>query len=294
MIRAEQLGRNRQKEHGSPNRAERACRVAHVRTSTRRSATGLGRVVGLDADADDGGQHVCDGGGDLEAAARCRRRRQQASANVQTVASAAEELSSLDRRDQPPGRPVGQIADQAVTDARRRTRWSQGWPRRRRRSATWSADHDIAAQTNLLALNATIEAARAGEAGKGFAVVAAEVKTSPTRPRRRPRRSARRSPASRRATGAVKAIEEHRQDHRRDQRDRDLDRRGGRGAGRRDAGDRPQCRAGRRTARRRSSSNITGVNQAANDTGSAATQSSPRAQGLSSQVRRDETLVEAS
>ncbi len=101
----------------------------------------------------------------------------QTSANVQAVASAAEELvysvQEIARRVD----EASQITNKAV-DLGRKTNDIVG-------GLATSADrigqvvgliNTIASQTNLLALNATIEAARAGEAGKGFAVVATEVK----------------------------------------------------------------------------------------------------------------------
>jgi methyl-accepting chemotaxis protein len=102
----------------------------------------------------------------------------QASANVQTVASATEELSSSIHEI---GRQVSQsttIARKAVDQAERTNATMQALAG----AAQKIGDvivliQSIASQTNLLALNATIEAARAGEAGKGFAVVASEVKT---------------------------------------------------------------------------------------------------------------------
>ena len=105
----------------------------------------------------------------------------QASANVQTVASATEELSSSIGEI---GRQVSQsttIARTAVDQAERTNMTMQGLAG----AAQKIGDvivliQSIASQTNLLALNATIEAARAGEAGKGFAVVASEVKTLAT------------------------------------------------------------------------------------------------------------------
>jgi methyl-accepting chemotaxis protein len=102
---------------------------------------------------------------------------EEASTNVQTVASAAEELSSSISEI---GRQVEQsttVATSAVKDARQANEKVEGLA-----SAAQSIGEvvamitDIAEQTNLLALNATIEAARAGDAGKGFAVVASEVK----------------------------------------------------------------------------------------------------------------------
>jgi len=102
----------------------------------------------------------------------------QASVNVQTVATATEELSvSI----QEIGRQVAasaSIAGKAVEDTRRTDSVVQGLAESANRiGQVVSMIHGIAGQTNLLALNATIEAARAGEAGKGFAVVASEVKT---------------------------------------------------------------------------------------------------------------------
>jgi len=103
---------------------------------------------------------------------------EQASTNVQTVATATEELSASISEI---GRQVEQssrIAQTAVEQARSTSATVDGLAAAGQRIGdVVKLIQDIASQTNLLALNATIEAARAGEAGKGFAVVASEVKT---------------------------------------------------------------------------------------------------------------------
>ncbi len=113
-----------------------------------------------------------------ERAAAATSASDEASANVLSVASAAEQLSAS----------IGEIAKQAgraaeiAREANDATRKTDGTMNMLSQSAGSIGDvvgliSSIAAQTNLLALNATIEAARAGEAGKGFAVVATEVKS---------------------------------------------------------------------------------------------------------------------
>ncbi|PWC56010.1 methyl-accepting chemotaxis protein [Azospirillum sp. TSO22-1] len=101
----------------------------------------------------------------------------QTSANVQTVASATEEMASSI---QEIGRQVSRstaIAGQAVEQATHTNDTVRGLSEAAQRiGEVVQLISSIASQTNLLALNATIEAARAGEAGKGFAVVASEVK----------------------------------------------------------------------------------------------------------------------
>jgi methyl-accepting chemotaxis protein len=103
---------------------------------------------------------------------------QQASANVQTVATATEELSSS--VDEIGNRAVRSslIATKAAADANRTNEAVQALATDAQEiGMVLGLIEQIAQQTNLLALNATIEAARAGQAGRGFAVVAAEVKS---------------------------------------------------------------------------------------------------------------------
>jgi methyl-accepting chemotaxis protein len=98
--------------------------------------------------------------------------------NVQTVAAAAEELTSSI---QEIGRQID-LSNSTVRSASAVTQRSESEIEGLAEAAQSISSvvdliQAIAAQTNLLALNATIEAARAGEAGRGFAVVAQEVKS---------------------------------------------------------------------------------------------------------------------
>lgn len=103
---------------------------------------------------------------------------EQASVNVDSVASAAEQLSASIQE-------IGRMVTEAHNinqGAGAQAEITSSSVNSLHEAANKIGDvvtliTTIAGQTNMLALNATIEAARAGEAGKGFAVVAGEVKT---------------------------------------------------------------------------------------------------------------------
>ena len=100
------------------------------------------------------------------------------SSNVNTVASASEELTASIQEISRHVVQATTVVRQAGTTTESSAAEIEGLAAAGQRiGAVIDLIQAIAAQTNLLALNATIEAARAGDAGKGFAVVAQEVKS---------------------------------------------------------------------------------------------------------------------
>jgi methyl-accepting chemotaxis protein len=99
------------------------------------------------------------------------------SRKLQSIASAAAELTTALHKVDVDANEAAQIGDQAMAAAR-----TTGALLARLNESSQAIGNvvevitTIAQQTGLLALNATIESARAGEAGRGFAVVASEVR----------------------------------------------------------------------------------------------------------------------
>jgi NO-binding membrane sensor protein with MHYT domain/methyl-accepting chemotaxis protein len=102
----------------------------------------------------------------------------EASANVTTAATAADEMSSSIAEISRQLHKTADVVRTAVTEAQETNDEIAGLTTAAEKiGEVVKLIQNIAGQTNLLALNATIEAARAGEAGRGFAVVASEVKS---------------------------------------------------------------------------------------------------------------------
>jgi methyl-accepting chemotaxis protein len=174
--------RRMESEAASQREAAEADRVRMMTNLAGRFEQGMqGIIAGVGGRADDMGRSAGDlakvaerGRGLAEAVAN---RAEQASVNVQTVASATQELAASIREISSQVQRSVTVSNRATHETQRTSELVHGLSSAAEKIGNIiQLIQAIASQTNLLALNATIEAARAGDAGKGFAIVASEVK----------------------------------------------------------------------------------------------------------------------
>jgi len=178
LIREHELHEAAEREHAA--RDARAARVAELTATFDRDVRGALASVGQ------AGAAMRSTAADMSKSAQGTNQRsaivaaalRRSNANLQTVASASEELAASVTEISRQVAQSTEVSQRAVAEADRTDRAVDGLGEMTRQvEQVVELINGIARQTNLLALNATIEAARAGEAGKGFAVVASEVKT---------------------------------------------------------------------------------------------------------------------
>ncbi|MFZ2160433.1 MAG: HAMP domain-containing methyl-accepting chemotaxis protein [Bradyrhizobium sp.] len=178
MIKAERLAAEKEAENDV--KMQRACVLDDLTHAFEAKVTELvGGLSSASATMEDTAQSMSSTAADTNRqAAVVAAASEQTSTNVQTVASATEQLTSSISEI---SRQVAQstaIAARAVENARRTGDTARSLAEGAQKIGdVVTLIQSIAEQTNLLALNATIEAARAGDAGRGFAVVASEVKS---------------------------------------------------------------------------------------------------------------------
>ena len=178
LTEADRLSAERDAE--AKGKEERARRLAGIAARfDRETAAGLDGFLGASSALQVTARSLTDMAGDAtECSVSLEVSADQASANVQAVASASEQMGVTVREIAQQTDFSRAVAAEAVGKAQRSQEMVAGLRAASERIGdVVGLISAIASQTNLLALNATIEAARAGEAGKGFAVVAQEVKS---------------------------------------------------------------------------------------------------------------------
>jgi methyl-accepting chemotaxis protein len=178
MIKAERLDALQREDRERARVAKDAALINMVETVEAEATQTMQSVIERSARMAEDARSMRDSAGLTGTSARsAAAAAAQARTNVQTVASAAEELAASIREISSQMNRSSAVVVRAV-EAGQTTRQTMQALIEQVAGIGAVADmiSEIAGKTNLLALNATIEAARAGEAGKGFAVVANEVK----------------------------------------------------------------------------------------------------------------------